>query len=205
MPRPYNRPPLSSFVYPHLEQLMPKPFIRAHVGSRLLVRCLSAALLTVIVTACSSDPAAVAEAFWQAGQDGDIERARSYVSASSSAKMNDGSRSTLEDVWVGESTVDGDGAMVETRVTAGADAESRQIHFNTIMVRESGDWKVDLDATSQEMMKEILGVTMGEFGEQMGEAMKGAMKGMAEGMAEGMEKMGEAMTDAARQLENRQK
>jgi len=185
---------------------MSHPVDRSHARSFRPVRCLAAALLTIIVAACaSSDPAAVAEAFWQAGRDGDIERARSFVSASSSAKMNDGTSSTLEDVWIGESTVDGDGATVETRVMAATGEQSRQIDFNTIMVREDGAWKVDLDATSQEMMKEILGVTMSEFGEQVGDAMKGAMEGMAEGMAKGMEKMGEAMTDAAKQLENRQK
>lgn len=168
----------------------------------MLTRLIVTVGMTAILGCAQGDPAAVAEAFWRAGQEGDIERARSYVSASSHAKMNERSAPSIDELWIGESEIDGDRATVQTRLSTSTD-RSFTIEFNTIMVREEGDWKVELDDTSSEMMREIFGSTMEEMGEQLGEAMKGAVEGMAEGMAEGMQKMGEAMQDAAKDLQRK--
>ena len=93
-------------------------------------------------------------------------------------------------------TVDGDRATVETTVAA----EEMELAFETVLIRQEGDWKVDLDATTDEMMKSLFGTTMGEFtkkmGEAMGEALGESMKAVTKGMAEGLQAMGEALTDS---------
>ena len=161
-----------------------------------LTHILAAALLA---TACGAGegPGAVAEAFWTASKEGDIERAKTYVAEGSKATMNNsGDSQSLGDFSLGEVTVDGDRATVETDV----EAEEMELAFQTVLVRQEGDWKVDLDATTDEMMRSLFGTTMGDFtkkmGEAMGEAVGETMKAVAEGMAEGLEAVGEALTDS---------
>ena len=153
----------------------------------------------LLVAGCASanGPGDVAEAFWTASKAGDIELAKTYVAEGSKATMSDpGKSQSLREFSLGEVTVDGDRATVETTVAA----EEMELAFETVLIRQEGDWKVDLDATSDEMMKSLLGTTMGEFtkkiGEAIGDAMGKSMKAVADGMAEGFEAMGEALTDS---------
>ena len=163
-----------------------------------LALCASAAL----VSACGSEgPEAVTEAFWQAGRDGDFETARSHVSESSRASISEDASSSIEAFSIGEATVDGSEATVETRLVMEMGSGTREVEFETAVIEEDGTWKIDLDATTSHMMGQLLGVTMEEFGEQLGEAMGEAMKGAMEGMAEGMRELGQAMGDAAEEME----
>jgi hypothetical protein len=160
-----------------------------------LTHILAAALLA---TACGAgdDPGAVAEAFWTASKAGDIELAKTYVAEGSKATMNNSGDSQLGDFSLGEVTVDGDRATVETDVAS----EEMELAFQTVLIRQEGDWKVDLDATTDEMMRSLFGTTMGDFtkkmGEAMGEAVGESMKAMADGMAEGLQAVGEALSDS---------
>jgi predicted nucleic acid-binding Zn-ribbon protein len=161
-----------------------------------LTHIFAAALLT---TACGAadGPGAVAQAFWTASKEGDIDRAKTYVAEGSKATMSNPERSkSVREFSLGEVTVDGDRATVETTVAA----EEMELAFETVLIRQEGDWKVDLDATTDEMMKSLFGTTMGDFTKKMGEAIGDAvgesMKAVAEGMAEGLKAMGEALSDS---------
>lgn len=161
-----------------------------------LTHVFAAALLA---TACGAadGPGAVAQAFWTASKEGDIDRAKTYVAEGSKATMSNPEKSqSLRKFSLGEVTVDGDRATVETTVMA----EETELAFETVLIRQEGDWKVDLDATTDEMMKSLFGTTMGEFtkkmGEAVGEALGESMKAVAEGMAEGLQAMGEALSDS---------
>jgi len=156
-----------------------------------------AALLLAAGCGTGDGPGAVAEAFWTASKEGDIELAKTYVAEGSKATMNNsGDSQSLGDFSLGEVTVDGDRATVETNVAA----KEMELAFQTVLIRQEGDWKVDLDATTDEMMRSLFGTTMGDFtkkmGEAMGEAVGETMKAVAEGMAEGLEAVGEALTDS---------
>ncbi len=160
---------------------------------------LTAALLG---TACSAgdDPHDIASAFWTASKDGDMELAKSYMAEGGTASINENkSGSSVGDFSLGETTIDGDRATVETTVVSTGEQEMK-LAFNTVLVEQDNGWKVDLDQTTDEMMKSLFGTTMGDFaekmGQAMGEAMGEAMKGMAEGMAEGLKSMGKALGDS---------
>lgn len=161
---------------------------------------LTAALLG---TACGAadDPRAVAEAFWTASKDGDMELAKSYMAEGGNATIQDPdeSGSSVDDFSLGESVIDGDRATVETTLKTTGE-QAMELEFQTVLVGRDGSWKVDLDQTTDEMMKSLFGTTMGELtkkmGQAMGDAMGEAMKGMAEGMAEGLKAATQALGDS---------
>lgn len=161
-------------------------------------------LLPIVLAACAGGPgpAEIADAFWTASRDGDVERAESYVAENTSASMNASADSEIDDFSLGEVDVDGDEATVHTTLSGRNGDRSLEISFGTKLVREDDGWKIDLDGTMGEMVGAVLGTTMGdlasEMGKAMGEAMGEAMKGLAEGMAEGMKALGDSMQSASK-------
>ena len=161
---------------------------------------------TGILLSCggASDAARdVADTFWQASRDGDTEVVRSLVASGSKAKVNepvDGD-APFGDYALGDVSIEDGVAGVETTVEGMDGSTMGEVQFKTFLIQEDGAWKVDLDRTTSDMMRVMLGVTMEQLGEMMGEAMgkamEGMVEGMAEGMKEGMEAMGEAMNEAA--------
>ncbi len=160
-----------------------------------------AAVAAAVGCSGADDAAQTAEDFWMAAKAGDVELAKTYVTEASIGSIKDPGESgpAISDVSLGELSFDGDQAMVETSLISSGD-QPTTVEFPTILVQEDGRWKVDLEQTTDEMMKSLLGVTMGEMaeamGDAMGEAMSEAMGAMAEGMAEGMKAMGEALADS---------
>ncbi len=154
---------------------------------------LTAALLG---TACGAadDPYGVAEAFWTASKDGDMELAKSYIAEGGSASIDE-SGSSIGDFSLGETAIDGDRATVETTMVS-AGEQSMELAFTTVLVQQGGGWKVDLDQTSDEMMKSLFGTSMGGLVEKMGEAMGDAMQEMVEGMAEGFKAATQTLVDS---------
>lgn len=164
------------------------------------LRLAIAVLMLPMLCACrgdQGDPKLVAEQFWVAARAGDTERARQYMLESSTAELKgpDEGEEGMGEVTVGDVTIDGDEAMVATRLTTGGE-QSMEVSFSTVLVREAGEWKVDFDRTSDAMMKSMFGVTMSEMGEAIGEAMGKAMEGMVEGLAEGLQAIGESAAAA---------
>lgn len=161
-------------------------------------RCLSILLCLGLVYGCSSsDPDAVAEKFWKAGQQGDTETVNSLVSKDSQANFESDDRPPFETITVGEVVVDGEAARVDTQITIENDEEPMNVAFDTFMVLEDGEWKVDLDATMIDMTKEIIAMSMKAIGAQFGDAMKDVTKGMAEGISE----FGKSLQEFADELE----
>ena len=128
---------------------------------------------------------AVTRAFWDAGKAGDGELAMSYVSQSSMARVNaDDGDSAARDYTLGAIEIDGDDATVETTLSDWGEDGPTTVSFDTHLIRESGEWKIELDRTMGSMMGAVLGASVGAMAEAMGQAMQGAVKGMAEGLEE---------------------
>jgi len=134
---------------------------------------------------------AVAQAFWDASAAGDTELARSYVSESSSFKpeASDEGDSSQGSMQLGDVEVDGDEATVATVVSGMNQDTPIEFEFATAMVREDGEWKVDMDKTTANLMQ----AAFGAMAEAMGNAFKGLAEGMAEGMKEGLSAMGDSL------------
>ncbi len=162
---------------------------------------LIAVLLATACGAAGDGPHAVADAFWSASKEGDVELAKSYIAEGGNATIKDPDKSgsSVGEFSLGETTIDGERATVETTIKTTSE-QAVELAFQTVLVSRDGSWKVDLDETTDEMMKSLFGTTMGELtktmGQAMGDAMGEAMKGMAEGMAEGLKSMGKAFGDS---------
>jgi hypothetical protein len=150
-----------------------------------------------LLLGCGANPdeaKEVAQAFWEASKTGDTELAMSYVSNTSSARINQSEDDDpVGDIILGDAEVDGDEATVPTTLTNVGDETPMDVSFQTTLIREDGEWKVDLDRTMGNMMGSMLGASVGAMAQAMGEAMGSAMQGMAEGMQEGFEALNDSL------------
>jgi hypothetical protein len=151
-----------------------------------------------IVCACGSDTdqvRQVAEAFWDASKAGDMELAQTYVSESSTFRPNQSDNdSPPGDVKLGRIEVNGDEATVETTVTGLNEETPFDVEFETAMVLENGEWKVNMDKTAGSMMQGAFAA----MAEAMGSAMSGLAEGMAGALKEGFENMGDSLANTAK-------
>ncbi len=149
-----------------------------------------------------SPPDVIAERFWDASMDGDFERAAEYVTASSVSLLerNADNAPEVEEVALGDVKVDGDDATIRTTMTAMFNEKPIEVEFDTVLEKEDGRWKVDLRATTGQMISQFIGQSagevMGQIGEALGEQMRGMFDGMMQGLAEGMQQAGQALQDA---------
>lgn len=162
-----------------------------------------AAVGLVLGTSCGlfrAAPDRVAEEFWAASVAADFDRAAEYVTESSRGLLERADQAPdIEDVWLGEVEVEDERASVETSVAAMVNGDKVDIDFDTILELEDGEWRVDLSATTGEMMSQFMGIAgdmMGQIGEAIGEQMRAVMQGMMEGLAEGMEQFGKSLQEA---------
>ncbi len=161
-------------------------------------RRLISIMTCTIVCACGSDTdqvRQVAEAFWDASKAGDVELAQTYVSEFSTFKPNQSDNdSPPGDVKLGRIEVNGDEATVATTATGLNEETPFDVEFETALVLENGEWKVNMDKTAGSMMQGAF-VAMAEA---MGSAMSGLAEGMAGALNEGLENMGDSLADAAK-------
>jgi hypothetical protein len=133
----------------------------------------------------------VADAFWAALQNEDLEQARTYATPETADMLNE--RDNAEDqeieVTLGVLTMEEGEAHVETRMRTTEDGSTMEIPMKTILVQQQGTWKVDVNKT----MMSVFGGAMGAMMEEMGKAMEGMGESMAEGMKESLEEMNESV------------
>lgn len=162
------------------------------------------AVMPTVVVACgflTPGPERVAQDFWDASVDGDFETASEYVTESSRSLMDRAEDAPeVEDVELGDAAIEGDRATVPTTLTAIINDRPFDLEFETVLEREGRAWKVDLRATSGQMISQVMGGAAGEFmsqiGESLGQQMGGMMEGLMKGLAEGMEEMGKGIQQA---------
>lgn len=165
-------------------------------------RIVGRALLGLVAVAgagcfMASGPEDVAYDFWDAAREGDRARVEELALDPRDARLDfeDGD-ARIESFEIGEAEVDGDVARVETRVTGANEEAELDLEFETVLVRRDGEWLVDLDETSRELVIAVVGASMEGLGEAISEGMKGAM----EGLAEGMEAFGRALQEAGEEV-----
>ena len=126
---------------------------------RFRISCLLTAALLGAACSLTDGPSSVAEAFWTASKDGDAALATSYIVEGGRATIKEESSSTIGEFTLGETAIEDDRATVETTVVSTGEREM-EVAFNTVLIRQNDGWKVDLDETTDEMMKSVLGTTM---------------------------------------------
>jgi len=141
--------------------------------------------LIALLPSCGGGSAIdVAGKFWNALNDGDLEKAREYCTEETAASltMNDNGGDADVDVEFGTTTVEGGRTIIETQMVARMGDLTQNVELKTILVQEGGEWKVDVMNT----MMSMFGGAMGEMMEGLTETMTDAMENMGTAMMEGM-------------------
>lgn len=159
----------------------------------MMRRLLSLPILFLLATGgCSAagDAESVARSFWDAVMAGDKETAKKYAAKNSVAEMELEPKQPGEEraVELGKA-VEAEGQVsIPTTLVTTTDGQQQRIPLNTILVRESEDWKVDWNQT----MASLLGGMMGEMMKGMSET----MKTMTDQMGKSFDQMGKSFDEA---------
>lgn len=158
------------------------------------------ALLFLVSCTYSDNPQNAAERFWKAVSENKMEKAEIF---SANGTMENTSLINNADVKVieitGKHSLEKENAYVPTKVQIIKDGQTRKYEFNTVVVKENGEWKVDFNRTQIEM----IGYSIKQFeeslknvGRDMGKAIGEAMKEMGKAMGEAMEDMADKTREA---------
>ena len=151
--------------------------------------------LACFVFGCGSEKdesLAVAKDFWKAMKDRDVEKAKTYATAGSADALtiNEDEKDQDVEISFGDIEVKDGKSKIETNMRSiGGDMEM-DIPMQTVLVKESGEWKVDVNLT----MMSLFGGAMGAMMETMKEGMEEMGNAMAEEMKSSMDEMGKALS-----------
>lgn len=152
--------------------------------------------------ACGGDgPQDVAERFWEAARDRDAAALEALSLPSDNTEFDlDNEDAQIWDLEIGSVAVEDGVAEVETKFKLDTEDLDIDVEFMTMVARHDGEWLVDMDETTGEIMKAVIGASMAEIGEAIGEGLHDAMEGIAEGLAEGMEELTEELEEATEKM-----
>lgn len=165
----------------------------------MLKRIIVVSMIALFAFSCSSkgdDPKTVADSFWKATKKGDSTEVKKYVTKSSLANIKDMKKADANDKGsfdLGKPAVDGETASIPTKITD----QGMAMELKTILVKEDGVWKVDMNKT----MMSMFGGAM----EEMVKGLEGLGDKMGEAVGKGMEELGAAMEKSGRALEEKGK
>lgn len=105
--------------------------------------------LLFLLSGCQtvSTPEQVTTEFWEAMADGDLDSARKYVTRDTQYLVN--RQQNLEDATVKTEAalIDGSNATVATFMTLKNPESNNALSFDTVLLRENNQWKVDYQQT----------------------------------------------------------
>jgi len=105
--------------------------------------------LLLLLSGCQtvSTPEQVAEVFWEEMADGDIDSARKYATRETQYLVN--SQPVLGDATVktGTALINGFNATVATRMRLKDSESNDDLSFDTVLLKENDQWKVDYQQT----------------------------------------------------------
>jgi hypothetical protein len=158
------------------------------MSKRVTVIFLSLVVLFSFGCSNSDESVTVAKNFWKAMEDRDLERAKSYATkaTANSLNINEENKDQEVEIIFGEVTKEDGKTMVTTTMRTTQDENTMDIAMKTVLVKEEGEWKVDVDQT----MMSLFGGAMGAMMESMKEGMEEMGKAMADEMKAGFEEMG---------------
>ena len=185
-------------------------------------------LITLFTSACMHEaekPRDVASRYWQALKNGDTETARKLVSSSSQAEFDNYiAKPADEKIPVGEVKLGAEKTTVVTLIYPQGDNPDDYSAFDTTLVLENGQWKIDAaqtvvprpppsereleelaDQLSESMQENIDSIedAMNEGLNMLNEALREGSRDMGESMLKGMEEMNRALRESIEDMQKR--
>lgn len=153
------------------------------------------AMLLTVLAGCggSGDTAiVVAGKFWDALKDQDLEKAKSYCTKESaeSLTLKEDADDQEVDYEFGDVDITKECVKIQTVLHSSSGEGESKAELTTVLVREKGEWRVDVSQT----MLSMFGGAMENMMETMSDAMEDAMEEMSKKMNEEMQKAMEEMS-----------
>ena len=165
------------------------------------MRSLGLAAIAALAFGCTlfaDPPERVAAQFWEALQAGDAALAQRVANAPTGQLLDalTGDQ-RIEEVILGEALRNENAAIVRTSIVTERGGRRLRSSFDTHLLRESDEWKVDVHATERELTTAIFAANMRQLGETLGEG----MQHLGEAVEEGASEVLQAIVDALQKME----
>lgn len=175
--------------------------------SSLIPKLFTLALTSSLLFACkpaTEDPGMVAEKYWQAMKTGDTETARALVSTNSQQAFNAYTNQPEENkISIDDVTLGTEHTSINTVLhPAGDPGKNSDDHrtFDTILVLEDGQWKIDAERTVIPPPKTPEQKELDELAEQLTESMQESLDTMDDAMSEGMKFLNDALREGSKEM-----
>lgn len=123
------------------------------------LRKITFAVLSLFVAACANTmaqqgvntPQEVAREFWSAMVSKDITKAKTFTKASTRDIVDAGEGPEIEKINLQPSKKEHGQVLVPTVMSNIKDGQEQTLSFNTVLVQEIGEWKIDFEKTAESM------------------------------------------------------
>ena len=178
-------------------------------------------LASINLIACQQEtdsPRQVTEKYWRALKNGDSETARQLVSNTSQHDFDqEMARPENIKIPLNEISVGTEQMTVTTIITS----NGQHIAFDTVLIQENGDWKIDVSRTQIPVVQagepqteaplpdalqenlDSMNEALEEGADMLNEFMHEGSKEMSESLLKGMEKMNESLREAMDKMKER--
>ena len=173
---------------------------RTSKTSLLLFIVIISALLSACTPPRPNTPMTVAQAFWTAALDGDVETAKQFLTPRSRPNFKLILKSNRDFVELGEQSITTTEAEILTQLTQYQGNQPRKVALRTILINQQGQWLVDFDKTSDSMLGSELQSALEQFSETMRETIDKGVQVMGEAVKEELQEMERALQDTLNEL-----
>jgi hypothetical protein len=162
---------------------------------------LPSALILLMLSACSqaNDPKDIADKYWQALRNGDIETARKLVSTESRQAFRTFVESKENLNAVGEVELGAQSTRVVT-VLYPTSAPDDYRAFDTLLVLENGEWKIDAEHTLVPPVGAAGDNDTDKQADQLPESMQQNIDSMEKSMSESLKLLHETVREGSREM-----
>ncbi len=140
----------------------------------------------------------VADSFWQAVLDKDMETAKGLVTWESVEYLRflGSDKVDFQNFETGELQI-ADGIAEVATVLNSSSSDEMQIPVRTILVRHEGGWLVDVQKTLGSMVSGTMGSIVG----QLNNLMQDGLKGLDESLSDSLDQLGKTLEDGLQDLQ----
>ena len=159
-------------------------------------------LLSLTLAACippADDPKTVADKYWLYLQTGNIAEAKKLLTTNSSDAFSQHSSRINSNAQLKNSEAK---AVVNTSITTinPATSYSHTETFNTVLVLQQGQWKIDLNQTQIPAPPSAQEEKIQQLTEELSESMQENIESIDDAMSEGMQTLNEALRDGSKEM-----
>ncbi len=169
------------------------------------IKALLFILLTgMLLQACTkpkpNTPLTVAQAFWTAALEGDVETAKQFLTPQSRPHFKVILQSPKDYVELGEQNISLTRAEILTQLTRHTDNRQHKTALRTILLNQQGQWLVDFNQTRDSMLGSELQSVLDQLSDTMRRTIDKGVKVMGDAVKEELQEMEQSLQEFNKKL-----